>query len=151
MKTLISAFALLLVSAAVQAETIILAPGESVTDGNTKIVCSNPEQLTGQSCNLLGYGSYNGNTWRYRVSIDDKVISATDTLANALEIIKKYRDAGLCTAKPTGICKLLGSGSYAGNTWNYRIAINEDVVAVSDSQDDALNAIISLRSAQICK
>lgn len=152
MKSTLLAFSFLF-SVSAFAETIILSPGESGFIGSTKIVCSGQPQVsdTGPVCKLVGSGAFNGNTWRYRVGINNDVVSAVDDLDAALQMVNRLRESGLCGSAPAGICKLAGPGAFHGNTWSNRIALGDIVVAAVDDQAAAINMVTKLRRAGLCK
>lgn len=52
---------------------------------------------------------------------------------------------------PTGpSCQLEGAGYYNGYNWNYRISVNGQVMAATDSFDGALQKLRTLVTNQIC-
>jgi hypothetical protein len=154
MTKMILALALIGGASLANAETIILAPGETVSNGISKITCSAPVVApdTAPVCGLAGAGAYNGNTWAHRVTVDGVIVSATDSFPTAVESITKLRQTGLCGTRTLGACQLLGAGAYNGNSWSQRIAVGpaKTIVLATDSQATAFQMVADLRKAGIC-
>lgn len=130
-----------------------------VYDLEDKVIGNQPPIVpAGPECQLLGSGSYSGFTYNHRIAVDGNVVAAKDNFDSALETIKQFQNSGVCTPKAYNTqCTLLGSGSYSGFTYNFRIGLKKvsdgqvTVVAATDNQQNALNIMSKIRSTGLCQ
>jgi hypothetical protein len=108
---------------------------------------SNP---TSSVCKFMGPGTFQYSTYKYRISLDDKVVEASDSFDTILQKLSQYQDDGLCNIDSSAKCSLLPAGTYQYSTYKYRVSLGSDVVAASDSVDEAINVINSLSQAWAC-
>ncbi len=103
-------------------------------------------------CGLLGLGSYGNFNYRYRITVGNEIVKATDSFETAIQSINEFKAAGLCTTKtnPAFSCTLHGLGAYGNFNYRYRVAINQKFVYASDNQNQALQTIKQLKNAGLC-
>lgn len=105
-----------------------------------------------QNCKLTGYGSYRGYSWNYRFSVgSENIVLGSDSRATILGNIKTLQNRNVCSTYNYSQCSLLGAGSYRGYSWNYRVAIDGEIVDATDSNSTAMSIITEFRTAGLCR
>ncbi len=108
------------------------------------------------ACEVLGYGTYQNNSWKYRVRIDGALVNGTDSLSTLYSTLKQLQSTGLCVL-PERVCQLSGAGAWAGNTWAYRISASsnntfqENILHGTDSFDSMVNTTLEFKQQGICQ
>ncbi len=102
-------------------------------------------------CKLLGPGSANGWTYNFRIALNDQVMEGTNNLDQALQILNRYAQDGMCIVSPEETCKLAGPGSYSGWTYNFRVMAGELALSGTNNSNEALATMKQLENAGVCR